>query len=95
MRKNNDEEIMKSYLVSLELADELKHYSGLAKAFKSFQAKPVIEVTIIKRPIDSLSVFEITDYELEQLEKGYKRSRLLSLCPVMFIISAGYCNETS
>jgi hypothetical protein len=54
-----------------------------------------IELTIIKRPIDSLSVFEITDYELEQLEKGYKSSKLLSLCAVMFIISAGYCNETS
>lgn len=55
------------------------------------QSEGSVQLRILRGPIDSLSLYEITDYELELLEEGSPSSTFLNFAIFFFSIGASFC----
>ncbi len=55
------------------------------------QSEGSVQLRIVRGPLDSLSLYEITDYELELLEEGSPSSTFLNFAIFFFSIGASFC----
>lgn len=54
------------------------------------QSEGSVQLRILRGPVDSLSLYEITDYELEVLEGGYPSSTYLNFAIFFFSVGASF-----
>jgi hypothetical protein len=54
------------------------------------QSEGSVQLRIIRGPLDSLSLYEITDYELEVLEQGSPSSTYLNFAIFFFSVGASF-----
>jgi hypothetical protein len=54
------------------------------------QSEGSVQLRIVRGPVDSLSLYEITDYELEVLEQGSPSSTFLNFAITFFSIGASF-----
>ena len=54
------------------------------------QSEGSVQLRIVRGPLDSLSLYEITDYELEVLEEGSPSSTYLNFAIFFFSIGASF-----